>query len=84
MNQRLGISLAISEALNDLDEVYGSMVVDCITDGIYDCAVLAPTAKAACEAMSPEFVYLFDAFALDVLTFKGWPGSAPSYCGLRE
>ena len=26
---------------------------------------------------------LLDAFALDVLTFEGWPGSAPSYCSLR-
>ena len=83
IDQVLDVHNAISEVRSDFDEVYKSIVVDCVTDGIYDCTALAPTAKATCEAMSPEFVYLLDAFALDVLTFEGWPGSAPSYCSLR-
>ncbi len=82
-DQMLGVHIAVSEVRSDFDEVYKSIVVVCVTDGIYDCAALAPTAKATCEAMSPDFVYLLDAFALDVLTFEGWPGTAPSYCSLR-
>ena len=75
----LGIYLAISEARDGLDEVWKSIVVGCLTDGIHDCTALAPTTKATCEKRDPEFVYVLDALSLD-----NWPHSAASGCSLRR
>ena len=71
-----GIYLAISEAQDGLDEVYDSVVVSCLADGIHDCTVLAPTLKARCESY-PEFVYVLDEF-----TLADWPLTAGIGCTL--
>ena len=76
--ENLGIYLAISEARDELNETYKSIVEGCLTDGIHECTALAPTPKAECE-WDPEFVYLLDEFAL-----SDWPHTAASGCSLRK
>ena len=74
----LGSSLAISEAERGFDEIYHNIVVGCLTDGIHDCTVLAPTPKVTCEKRDPRFGYVLDEFAL-----ADWPYTAASGCSLR-
>ena len=74
----LGSSLAISKAEREFDEIYRSIVVSCITDGIHDCTVLAPTPKVTCEKIDPRFGYVLDEFAL-----ADWPYTAASGCSVR-
>ena len=76
----LGIFIGIAEARDGLDEGYESVVVGCVTDGIHDCTALAPTAKAACETLDPEFVYLLDSWMLENGLLEGWPHTAASGC----
>ena len=79
----LGIFIGIAEARDGLDEGYESVVVGCVTDGIHDCTALAPTAKAECETLDPEFVYLLDSWMLENGLLEGWPHVAASGCSLR-
>lgn len=79
----LGLYLGIDEARGELDETYKSIVEGCVTDGIHDCTALAPTAKAACETLDPEFWYLLDSWMLENEWLEGWPHSAASGCSLR-
>ena len=79
----LGIAIGIAEARDGLDEGYESVVVGCVTDGIHDCTALAPTAKAECETLDPEFVYLLDSFMLENGWLESWPHVAASGCSLR-
>ena len=78
----LGSVIGIAEARDGVDENYGTIVRGCVADGIHDCTALAPTPKAECEALDPEYGYLLDSFMLENGMLEDWPYTAASICTL--
>ena len=75
--EAMGVTSAMYEIEDELNEAYRTLVEDCITHGGIDCGVLAPTAKKSCEGMSPHYVFLLDEITLGMPVGLGvWPSSA--------